>query len=181
LKIVSTIHEGREAALRIMNDPHGTPQIYLFLEDGGSEERQGCLCHGWGVRRTEGGFKEGVLVQGGVRSIPRKDWLKALQEREDCRDRRNLPGLHLLRVHSVGNRLTLEGYALNARVDRATWKKIAPFMEEVDSTVNDEILEGDHFIGWMVKRGMEESVEQVLGVKEEKTLKARNLHPAKGH
>lgn len=178
MKAIRTSHEGREGTLRVIHDAHGTPQIYLFLEEGGSHEGQGILCHGWGVRKGEDGLREGVLVQGGVMAIPREDWLEALREREDARDRLNLPNLHLVKVYSRGNRITLDGYALNARVDRATWQKISSFMEEVDSTVNDEILEGDHFIGWMVKEGMEQRMEQILGVKKEKTLEARKLLPA---
>lgn len=178
VQVGCTTDDGREAILKVLPDQNGTPQIYLFLDDGSPGKGHGQLCHGWGVRKTKSGLKEGVLVSGGVVGIPRKAWMQALHEREDLRDRQNLPHLHLVRVYSRGEKLTLDGYALSARVDKATWKKIAPFMEEVDSTVNDEILEGDHFIGWMVKPGLERKVEKILGVRQEKTLETRNLLPA---
>ncbi len=180
MKIICTTDEGHEATLKVMQDRHGTPQIYLFLEDAGPEGTGGEPCHGWGTRkREEGGFKEGVLVRGGVVGIPEGAWLKALHEREDLRNQQNLPHLRLVKVYSRGDRLTLDGYTLNARTDKATWSKIAHLLEEVDSTDDNEIIDGDHFIGWLVKPGMEEAVEEVLRVEKEKfSHKTATGHPA---
>lgn len=168
MKIVCRTNEGHGVILKVMPDRHGTPQIYLFPDDVNSESTVGRLCNGWGTRKQDSGFKEGVLVQGGVVGIPKSAWLDALHEREELRNLQNLPNLHLTKVYSRGDRLTLDGHTLNARADSQTWSKIAHLMEEVDSTVNNEIIDGDHFIGWMVKQGMEETVEAVLREEKER-------------
>lgn len=168
LRIETRDRCGSAVTLVVERDRHSVFQVYARL---GGEERY--LCHGWGTRRKEDGFRHGIICPPHLLEVPREDWERALAVREDLRDRDNLEHIRLVKVFSRGNKLVVDGYTLSARVDRRTWSGIAPYMREVDSGVNDELLEGDHFRGWIIDRGQEETVERVLGVKPHNTLRAR--------
>ena len=154
--------------LTVEKDRHSVYQIYAqFIGDSPGPPGEKFLCHGWSRGKTPEGIREGIFVTGTLLEIPRSDWEEIFLEREDLRDRENLEDIHLVKVFSRGNVLTIDGYTLSARVDRATWNRVAHCMHEVDSGENDEILEGDRFAGWIVKEGMESEVERLLGVKPE--------------
>ncbi|GLI35232.1 hypothetical protein [Desulforhabdus amnigena] len=161
---------GIPVRLTVERDKYGVPQIYAHFRQAGEAEEKRYLCNGWGVRKSGEGFKEGIIIFGGILEVPKEDWQKMLFAREDLRGKDNLENIHLVKVYSQGNRLTIDGYTLSARIDKASWKKIASHMVEVDSTENDEVLSGGHFIGWIVKKGMEGEVERLLNVKPEKRV-----------
>jgi len=163
---------GTRVRFTIERDEHSVHQVFAHIVPPGEKNEKRVLCTGWRVSRTGRGFAEGVNASGELIDVARDDWEKMLALREDLRDRDNLEDIHLVRVHSRGNRLTIDGYTLSARVDRVTWHKIEHCMEEVDSSENDELLEGDHFIGWVVKPGMESEVERILDVKSAKRVTA---------
>ncbi len=173
LEVTTVAASGWLIRLSVERDRHGVSQVYARFTLPEAREKTCALCHGWGRRVVNGMLREGILITGMLLEVPRKDWLAVVACREDERDRDNLSHIALVPVFCRGDRVTLDGYALNARVDRATWKRIVPFMREVDSTVNEVILEGDHFVGWIVHEGREEEVERLLGVKAEKRLAAR--------
>jgi hypothetical protein len=158
---------GTRVRLSIELDAHSVHQVYAYLAPPGKSVEERLLCNAWGRRKTPDGIKEGVVLPGLILEISRSDWLEVFLEREDLHARENLRDIHLVRIFSRGDRLTIDGYTLSARVDRATWKTIAPHMREVDSGENDEIYEGDHFTGWVIQEGMERTVEDLLGVKPE--------------
>lgn len=138
----------------------------------GREQRM--LCHGWGVRKTQdGGFREGALVQGAVIEISKNEWKELWLCREDLRDKANLDTIHLVPVYFRGDVTTFRGYTLSARIDRQSWEKIEKYMERVDSDINEELYEGDRFIGWVVKGGEEERVENILQVKRQYRIRFR--------
>jgi hypothetical protein len=172
MEVLASTKAGDSVRLVIEQDKYEVPQIYAYFPspDQDAEEVRS-LCHGWGVRKTKEGFIEGILTQGMVLEVPRSDWLDMLTCREELRDRENLSEIHLVPVYFRGDRLTVDAFTLSARVDRTTWKKIEPFMQEVDSAVNDTLYEGDHFVGWVVRNGSEETVQKTLGVKAENTLR----------
>jgi len=167
-----TTGKGARVRFTIERDEHSVYQVFAHIVPPGEKNEKRVLCTGWRVSRTGRGFAEGVNASGELIDVARDDWEQMLAMREDLRDRDNLEDIHLVRVHSRGNLLTIEGYTLSARVDRVTWHKIEYCMEEVDSSENDELLEGDHFIGWVVKPGMESEVERILDVKPEKRVTA---------
>ena len=171
MEIVTRTRSDVEIRLTVEKDHYSVYQIYARLGDSSEASGQKLLCHGWGRVKTSEGIREGVLIRGGILEVSRDDWEKMFLEREDLRDRENLEDIRLVKIFSRGNVLTIAGYTLSARVDRAAWKKIAHCMREVDSGVNDEILEGDSFAGWIVKEGMEPEVERLLGVKPENSFR----------
>ncbi len=164
---------GERIRLRVERDAHQVPQVYAVVGDGEGGEERRLLCHGWVVRRLPEGICGGIHAQGVFLEVDRKDWDAVLAEREDLRDRDNLPDIHLVRVFSRGDRFTIDGYSLSARVDRATWNRIKVHMLEVDSFENGEVLEGDHFRGWIIRQGMESEVERLLDVKAHLRLRSR--------
>ncbi len=156
---------GDRVRLVVERDQDQVPQVFAYIspKEGGEEQR--LLCHSWAVRKSPEGFRQGIHAQGVLLEMDRKVWDSALAEREDMRDRDNLEDIRLVRVYSKGNRFTIDGYTLSARPDRDAWRRIAPYMVEVDSHENEEILAGDHFRGWIVRNGMEREVERLLEVK----------------
>lgn len=159
--------DGTPVTLTVRRDRFGVQQVVALITSGCMFEVD-YLCTTWGRRSVDGTVREGILTaEGQIFDVPESDWLEALAERDDARAREDLPDIRLVRIISRGNRVTIEGYTLSARVDRATWAKIAPHMVEVDSSENDEILEGDRFIGWIIHPGHERQVEDLLGVKPE--------------
>ena len=174
MELLTKTKSGNAVRLTIERDKYEVHQVYAYLipRDGGvGEERY--LCDGWGVFKKPEGLVEGMLAQGQVLDVPRKDWMTIVAIREDLRDRENLADIHLVKVFSHGDQLTIDGYTLSARVDRDTWSRIESCMQFVDSSVNDELYAGDRFIGWVVKEGCEEEVERILGVKREQSLRER--------
>lgn len=163
-EIVAHTRSGLRVRLSIELDRHCVHQVYAYLTPPGKSVEERFLCSAWGRRKTPDGIKEGIILPGMVLEISKSDWLEAFLEREDLHAREGLADIHLVRVFSRGDRFTIDAYTLSARVDRATWKKIAPFMKEVDSSENDEIIEGDHFSGWVIQEGMETTVEDLLNV-----------------
>lgn len=172
MEILTRTKSDVEVRLTVEKDKYSVYQIYARFKNSPEGPEEKLLCHGWGRSKTPEGFREGILVGGAMLEIPRRDWEKIFFDREDLRDRENLEDIHLVKIFSRGNVLTIDGYTLSARVDRATWKTIAHCMLEVDSEVNDEILEGDRFAGWIVKEGMEPEVERLLGVKPENSFRS---------
>lgn len=167
VEILTRTKSGADLRLTVERDRYSVYQIYAAFKPSEEAPEEKLLCHGWGNRKTPEGIQEGIIVQGALLEVPRSDWKEMFLAREDLRDRDNLEDICLVKVFSRGDALTIDGYTLSARVDRATWKKIAHCMEEVDSGVNNEILSGDCFAGWIVKAGMELEVERLLGVKPE--------------
>lgn len=153
--------------LTIERDERSVHQIYAYTSPPGKRVEEKVLCSAWGRRMTPEGIREGIILPGQILEIPRADWLHVFLEREDLLARDNLSDIHLVRIFSRGDRITIDGYTLSARVDRETWKRIGPYMLEVDSGENDEILEGDHFVGWLIREGMEATVEDLLDVRPE--------------
>lgn len=161
---------GIDVRLAVERDDRSVHQVFAYFVPRGECGERRVLCSGWRVMRKERGLTEGVSAAGELLDIPRRDWEQMVALREDLRDRDNLEDIYLVKIHSRGNLLTIDGYTLSARVDRETWQKIEHCMEKVDSSANDELLDGDHFIGWIIKAGMESEVERILDVKPGKRL-----------
>jgi hypothetical protein len=172
MKLVTETKFGNPVRLIVDLDKYGVHQVYALLStpDGGPAKR--ILCNGWGVRKTPDGMIGGILARGEIIEVPKADWQEIAAVRDDLRDRENLANIHLIRVFSHGDQLTIDGYTLSARVDRETWSRIAPFMEFADSAVNDVLQGGDRFVGWVIKNGREEEVERILGVKPESSIRS---------
>lgn len=167
VEILTKTRDGAGLRLTVERDRYSVYQIYAYVKPSEDAAEERLLCHGWGRRKRAEGIQEGILVQGALLEVSRDDWEEMFLAREDLRDRDNLEDICLVKVYSRGDVLTIDGYTLSARVDRATWKRISHCMEEVDSGVNNEILSGDCFAGWIVKAGMEREVERLLDVKPE--------------
>jgi hypothetical protein len=180
MELLRETKSGNPVRLTIDRDKYGVHQIYAVLVPPGDAVEERFLCHGWGVRKTPDGMVEGILVQGRVIETPKRDWLEIVAVREDLRDRENLADIHLIRVFSHGEQLTIDGYTLSARVDRETWSRIAPCMDFVDSSVNDVLHAGDRFVGWVIKHGREEEVESILGVKPENSIRSQTAADDEG-
>jgi hypothetical protein len=172
MELLTETNSGNPVRLMIDRDKYGVHQVYACLVPPGGALEERHLCNGWGVRKTREGMAAGVLVQGQLIEIPHRDWLEVATIREDLRDRDNLADIRLIRVFSEGDQLTIDGYTLSARVDRDTWSRIASCMDFVDSSVNDVLHAGDRFVGWVIKRGREEEVERILGVKPENAIRS---------
>ncbi len=168
---------GGKVRLTIERDGHSVHQIYAYTSPPGKSVEERVLCSAWGRRMTPEGIKEGIILPGRILEISRADWLHVFLEREDLQARDNLRDIHLVRVYSRGDRFTIDGYTLSARVDRETWKRIEHCMLEVDSGENHEILEGDHFTGWLIRQGKEAVVEDLLGVRPENRVFGRGSGP----
>ncbi len=172
MELLSKSKSGDTVRLVVERDRHSVHQIYAYLTPpDGSDVDARYLCHGWGARKTMEGVVEGILTEGMVIEVPRRDWIAIAAERDDLRDKENLSEIHLVKVFSQGDQLTIDAYTLSARVDRDTWKRIEPFMHFVDSAVNDALHAGDRFVGWVVKGGQETEVERILGVKPERFVR----------
>ena len=174
MELLSKSKSGNAVRLVIERDRHSIHQIYAYLVPQGGVAEERYLCHGWGTRKIEEGIVEGILAQGMVIEVPKRDWMAMVVVREDLRDKENLADVHLVKVFSHGDQLTIDAYTLSARVDRETWNRIEPFMYFVDSAVNDSMYAGDRFVGWVIREGKEEEVERILGVKPENLIQARN-------
>lgn len=171
VEIITRTRSGVDVCLTVERDKHSVYQIYSRFKPSEDAVEWKLLCHGWGRRKAPEGIQEGILVQGTLLEVPRSDWEKMFMMREDLRDRDNLEDIRLVKVFSRGDVMTIDGYTLSDRVDRATWEKIAHCMREVDAGVNNDILSGDSFSGWIVKEGMELEVELLLGVKPENSYR----------
>lgn len=165
MEILTRTTTGTQVRLTVELDAHSIHQVYAYFIPPGEKAEKRFLCNCWGRRKTPHGTREGIVLAGHILEVSRAEWLKVFLAREDLHARENLKDIHLVRVFSHGNRLKIDGYTLSARVDRETWKSISPFMEEVDSSVNDVLHEGDHFVGWIVKAGMERQVEEAIKVR----------------
>jgi len=173
MEILAQTRSGSPIRLVIERDRHSVYQVYAYLTPPGGKAEGRYLCNGWGTRKTEGGMVEGILVQGLVIEVPKLDWVTIAAAREDLRDRENLADIHLVKIFSHGDQLTIDAYTLSARVDRDTWSRIEPCMHFVDSSVNDILYAGDRFIGWVVDTGKEEEVEGLLGVRPENSIRTQ--------
>lgn len=172
MEFLARTKSGIEVRLTVERDKNSVYQVYARFPSSDRAEEEKLLCLRWGAVKMEDGIHEGVYAVGRLIEIPRNAWEGVLAEREDLRDRDNLEDIRLVKIFSKGNLKTIDGYTLSARVDRETWKKIEHCMREEDSGVNDEIQAGDHFVGWIVKKGREEEVERLLGVKPESSIRA---------
>lgn len=174
MELLTETKSGDPVRLIVDRDKYGVHQVYALLStpDGGAARRS--LCNGWGVRKTPDGMIGGIIAQEEIIEVPKGDWQEIAAVRDDLRDRENLANIHLVRVFSHGDQLTVDGYTLSARVDRETWSRIAPFMEFADSSVNDILHGGDRFVGYVIKIGREEEVERILGVKPENSIRFRS-------
>ncbi len=170
MEIETTARLGNRVLFRVERDTRSVFQIFAYFTLPGGIEEQRLPCSSWKVRKTVHGFEEGVSASGILLEVPRMDWDRIVAMREDLRDRDNLPNICLVKVHSRGDVLTVDGYTLSARVDRTTWEKISHCMIEVDTSLNDEVYEGDHFTGWIIREGMEAEVERILAESREKML-----------
>lgn len=170
MEILTRTATGTQVRLTVELDRHSIHQVYAYFIPSGEEVEKKFLCNCWGRRKASDGIREGIVLSGHILEVSRADWLKVFFAREDLHARENLKYIHLVRIFSHGNRLKIDGYTLSARVDRETWKRISPFMEEVDSSVNEVLHEGDHFVGWIVKAGMERQVEETIGVSAENSI-----------
>jgi hypothetical protein len=170
MELCSKTKSGDAVRLQIEQDRHGVYQIYIDRLATGSTVGGRRLCHGWGVRKTPHGMVEGISVDGEMIEIPKEDWKEIVAAREDLRAREHLEGIHLVKVFSEGDRLTIDAYTLSAKVDREMWKKIESCMHFVDSADNDTLFAGDRFVGWVVEKGKEAEVERILGVKPENSI-----------
>ena len=112
-------------------------------------------------------------MEGQVIEVSKHDWVAIATVREDLRDRENLADIHLVKIFSHGDQLTIDAYTLSAKVDGDTWSQIEPYLYFVDSSVNDIHYAGDRFIGWVVETGKEEEVERILGVKPENSIRTQ--------
>jgi hypothetical protein len=173
MEILTKTKSGNPVRLVIERDRYSVYQVYAYLIPPGGTAEESHLCNGWGTRKTESGMIEGVLVRGQVIEVPKHDWMAIAAEREDLRDRENLADIHLVKIFSHGDQLTIDAYTLSARVDRDTWSRIEPYMYFVDSSVNDILYAGDRFIGWVVEAGKEGEVENLLGVKPENSVRMK--------
>jgi len=173
VEIITKTKSGTAVRLVIERDRHYVHQIYAYLipPAGTAEEKR--LCNGWGTRKTQGGMIDGILVQGQVIEVPKHDWMAIAAAREELRDKDNLADIHLVKIFSHGDQLSIDGYTLSARVDRESWSRIEHCMHFVDSSVNDILFSGDRFIGWVVEAGKEEEVERILGVKPENSVRTK--------
>ena len=160
MEILTKTKSGNPVRLVIERDRNSVYQVYAYLIPPGGTAEERYLCSCWGTRKTEGGMIEGIPVQGQVIDVSKHDWVAIAAAREDLRDRENLADIHLVKIFSHGDQLTIDAYTLSARVDRDTWSRIEPYMHFVDSSVNDIHYGGDRFIGWVVEKGMEEEVER---------------------
>jgi hypothetical protein len=170
MELLTKSKSGETVRLAVELDRHATHQVYAYLVPADGTVEQRSLCHCWGVRKTREGLVEGIVAEGKVIEVPKDDWKAILAVREDLRDKENLEDIHLVRVFSQGDQLTIDGYTLSARVDRETWKMIESRMQFVDSSDNDTLYAGDRFVGWVVKEGKEAEVERILGVKPESSI-----------
>jgi hypothetical protein len=170
MELCSKTKSGDAVRLQIEQDRHGVYQIYVDRMVVGSTAGERCLCHGWGVRKTPDGMVEGIFVHGDMIEIPKEDWKEIVAAREDLRAREHLGSIHLVKVFSEGDRLTIDAYTLSAKVDRETWKRIESCMHFVDSADNETLFAGDRFVGWVVEKGKEAEVERILGVKPEHSI-----------
>ena len=173
MELLTKTKSGSAIRLTIDRDKYGVHQVYAYLVPHGGSVEERYLCSGWGVRKTREGMIEGVLAQGQILEIPKSDWLAIAGVREDLRDRENLADIHLVKIFSHGDQLTIDAFTLSARVDRATWSQIESYMHFVDSSLNDVLYAGDRFVGWVVEEGQEEEVERILGVKPEHSFRTR--------
>jgi len=171
MELLTETKSGNPVRLTIDRDKYGVHQVYAgqVPPDDGAEERY--LCNGWGVRKTADGMIEGILARGQVIEVPKRDWLEIVAAREDLRDKENLADIRLIKIFSHGDQLTIDAHTLSARVDRETWRRIAHCMDFVDSSVNETLYAGDRFVGWVVKQGREEEVEDLLRVKPENSMR----------
>jgi hypothetical protein len=170
VEVVTRTKDGTPVRLTVERDHNSVPQVFACMRSPNDAAERRYLCNGWGVRKIGNTYVEGILTQGRIIEVPKSDWKEVVAEREDLRDKQNLKYVRLVKVYSRGDRVTVDGYTLSTRVDRLTWEKIAPYMYEVDSSVNDELLDGDHFIGWVIKSGTEAEVERLLGITPEKSI-----------
>ncbi len=173
MELLTKTKSGSAIRLIIDRDKYGVHQVYAYPVPHGGSVAERYLCNGWGVRKTRDGMIEGILVQGQILEIPKSDWLTIAGVREDLRDRENLADIHLVKIFSHGDQLTIDAYTLSARVDRVTWSQIESYMCFVDSSLNDVLYAGDRFVGWVVKEGQEEEVERILGVEPEHSFRTR--------
>ena len=173
MELLTETKSGNSIRLIIDRDKYAVHQVYAYLVPPGGSVEERFLCNGWGATKTKDGMIEGVLAQGQILEIPKSDWLEIAGVREDLRDRENLADIHLVKVFSQGDQLTIDAYTLSARVDRDTWSGIESCMRFVDSSANDVLYAGDRFVGWVVEEGREEEVERILGVKPEHSFRTR--------
>lgn len=168
--VLSKTQSGEPVRLAVELDRHSVYQVYAYLvpADGTGEQR--FVCHGWGVTKMPEGLVEGIVGEGRMLEVPRDDWKTVMAVREDLRAKANLEEIHLVKVFSRGDRTTIDGYTLSAKVDRQTWKRIESHMHFVDSSENDVLYAGDRFVGWLVAGGREAEVERILGVKAENSI-----------
>lgn len=171
---------GDTVRLTIELDRHAVHQVYAYLVRADGTVEQRFLCHAWGARKTQEGVVEGIIAEGKVIEVSKDDWKAIVAVREDLRAKENLEDIHLVRVFSHGDQMTIDGYTLSARIDRGTWKMIESCMQFVDSSDNDTLYAGDRFVGWVVKEGMEAEVERILGVKSERSILTGNQAGTKG-
>jgi hypothetical protein len=173
MEILTKTKSGSPVRLAIERDRHSVYQVYAHLIPPGGTTEERYLCNCWGTRKTEGGTVEGIPVKGQVIEVSRHDWVAIAAVREDLRDRENLADIHLVKIFSHGDHLTIDAYTLSAKVDRDTWSRIEPYLYFVDSSVNDILYAGDRFIGWVVEAGKEGEVERLLGVKPENSIRIK--------
>jgi hypothetical protein len=173
MELLTETKSGNAVRLTIERDKYEVHHVYAYLIPPGGKAEERFLCDGWGAAKTPDGLVEGILAHGQILEVPRKDWLTIVALREDLRDRENLADIHLVKVFSHGDQLTIDAYTLSARVDRDTWSRIESCMSFVDSSVNDVLYAGDRFVGWVVEEGREEEVERILEVKPEHSLRGR--------
>jgi hypothetical protein len=173
MELLTETKSGNAIRLIVERDQYAVHQVYAYLVPPGGAVAERYLCSGWGVRKTQDGMIAGVLVQNQILEIPKSDWLTIAGVRDDLRDRENLAEIHLVKVFSHGDQLTIDAYTLSARVDRDTWSRIESCMRFVDSALNDVLYAGDRFVGWVVKEGQEEEVERILGVRPEHSFRTQ--------
>jgi len=165
MEVSTKTKAGDAVRLLVDQDRHGVYQIYACFTDADGSTGQRCLCHGWGMRKSQEGMVEGILAEKRRIEVPREAWKEIAAVREDLRNRANLEDIHLVRVYFHGDRLTVDAYTLSAGIDRESWEKIKPCMVFVDSATNDTLYAGDRFVGWVIEEGKEAEVERLLKVK----------------
>ncbi len=108
---------------------------------------------------TATGYKMSEDISKMVRKYKKLAEAPAEKKYEDMKDE-----LHLERVISNAG-YPQDAYELSERLDRDDWRRIASYMEKRYEWDNDYDEGSMRFAGWKVRKGEEDKVEKILGIK----------------
>ncbi|HQN20302.1 MAG TPA: hypothetical protein PKV86_14220, partial [Syntrophobacteraceae bacterium] len=114
MEVLTQTKQGNAVRLTVERDAYSVYQVYACLIPSGEREEKQMLCDGWGTMKAEGALVEGIQAQGQMIEVPRKAWNEIVAVRQDLRNKENLADIHLVKVFSQGDQLTIDAYTLSA-------------------------------------------------------------------